>query len=62
MSMVLRYQWKLIRKRPIMKEIRCAKCSKLLLKTNKEYEVSTIDCELEVQCTRCKAINHYKVK
>lgn len=45
-----------------MKEIRCAKCSKLLLKTNREYEVSTIDCELEVQCTRCKAINQYKVK
>jgi len=45
-----------------MKEIRCTKCSKLLLKANKEYEVSTNDCELEVQCTRCKAINRYKAK
>lgn len=45
-----------------MKEIRCTKCNKLLLKANKEYEESTNDCELEVQCTRCKAINRYKVK
>ena len=45
-----------------MKEIRCDKCSKLLLKTNKEYELSTNDCELELQCTLCKAINHYKLK
>lgn len=47
-----------------MKEIRCIKCNKLLLKANKEYEVSTNDYELEVQCTRsgCKTINRYKVK
>lgn len=45
-----------------MKELRCTKCGKLLLKANIEYEVSTSDCELEVQCTRCKAINHYKIK
>ena len=45
-----------------MKEIRCTKCSKLLLKANKEYEISTNGCELEVQCTRCKAINRYKAK
>lgn len=47
-----------------MKEIRCTKCSKLLLKANKEYESSTNDCELEVQCTRsgCKIINRFKVK
>ena len=47
-----------------MKEIRCTKCRKLLLKANKEYEVSSNVCELEVQCTRsgCKTINRYKVK
>ncbi len=45
-----------------MKELRCIKCRKLLLKANKEYEVSTSDCDLEVQCTRCKAINRYKGK
>lgn len=47
-----------------MKELRCTKCGKLLLKATKEYEASVSQCDLEVQCTRssCKAINHYKVK
>lgn len=47
-----------------MYEIRCTQCSKLLLKSKEEYEASTqlIQYELEVQCTRCKAINHYKTK
>lgn len=47
-----------------MKEIRCTKCGKLLLKAAKEYEDGTErnQCDLEVQCTRCKAINRYKIK
>ena len=47
-----------------MKELRCTKCGKLLLKAAKEYEASVSPCDLEVQCTRssCKTINHYKVK
>lgn len=47
-----------------MKEVRCTSCSKLLLKSKKQYEASTSDCDLEIQCTRatCKAINHYKAK
>ena len=47
-----------------MKELRCTKCGKLLLKATKEYEAGTAlsRCDLEVQCTRCRAINGYKVK
>lgn len=47
-----------------MKELRCTKCGKLLLKASREYEAGAalIQCDLEVQCTRCKAINRYKVK
>lgn len=47
-----------------MKELRCTKCGKLLLKAAKEYEAGDTlkQFDLEVQCTRCKAINRYKVK
>ena len=49
-----------------MKELRCTKCGKLLLKASREYEAGAvhIQCDLEVQCTRsgCKTINRYKVK
>lgn len=47
-----------------MNEIRCTKCGKLLLKAAKEHEAGTplSQCDIEIQCTRCKAINCYKVK
>ncbi|MGA3601166.1 hypothetical protein [Lysinibacillus agricola] len=47
-----------------MIELRCTKCEKLLLKASKKYEADATltQCELEVQCTRCKVINRYKVK
>ncbi len=49
-----------------MKELRCTKCGKLLLKASREYEAGAvhIQCELEVQCTRsgCKVINRFKAK
>jgi len=49
-----------------MKELRCTKCGKLLLKASREYEAGAvlIQCDLEVQCTRsgCKTINRYKDK
>ncbi|MFJ7839890.1 hypothetical protein ACIQXG_10445 [Lysinibacillus sphaericus] len=46
-----------------MKELRCTKCGKLLLKASSEYEAGAalIQYDLEVQCTRCKAINRYKL-
>lgn len=47
-----------------MKELRCTKCGKLLLKAAKEHKASITltQFDLEVQCTRssCKAINRYK--
>lgn len=45
-----------------MKDIKCAGCSKLLLKAKREHEVSKRDFDLEVKCKHCKAINRYKAK
>nr|WP_309101821.1 hypothetical protein [Fredinandcohnia onubensis] len=47
-----------------MNEIRCTKCSKLLMKAKFQYEATNELADIEIQCTKntCKVINRYKAK
>ncbi|MGE7945503.1 Com family DNA-binding transcriptional regulator [Lysinibacillus sp. NPDC093688] len=44
------------------KEVKCKACKRLFLKTTRVYRLADADYDTEIKCTRCKAINHYKVK
>lgn len=47
-----------------MNEIRCTKCSKLLMKARFQYEATKEVADIEIQCTKhtCRAMNRYKAK
>ncbi|MFF5993541.1 Com family DNA-binding transcriptional regulator [Lysinibacillus sp. KU-BSD001] len=45
-----------------MKEMRCTGCGKLLAKTAKLYEATTVSPDIEMKCPKCKMMNKYKIK